>query len=46
MKIGICNDCATKHIWASEEGKQGITQAHWDYWDKMGSAYDKGVIIV
>ena len=46
MKIGVCLDCATNHKWMTPGAKAGITQAHWDYWDKLGGKYDKEVILV
>jgi len=46
MKIGICVDCAKSHAWTTPEAKAGITQAHWDIWDKQGGRYDKEVVLV
>jgi hypothetical protein len=46
MKIGVCVPCAKDHAWTSPTAKQAITQAHWDYWDKMGGKYDKEVVLV
>lgn len=46
MKIGVCLDCAKSHAWMSPKVKEGITQAHWDYWDKKGAKYDKEVVVV
>ncbi len=46
MKIGVCTDCAKNHRWTIPEVKQGITQAHWSHWDKLGAKYDKEITLV
>lgn len=46
MPIGICLDCSTGNKWNTPEGKKGIAQAHFDYWEKAGGHYDKELSIV
>lgn len=44
MQIAVCVDCSKK-IFTPDE-KVGMTQAHFDAWDKLGATYDKAVVIV
>lgn len=46
MLIAVCLSCATSHAWTTPEAKKGITQAHWDHWDKEGGKYDREIVIV
>jgi len=45
MKVGVCMDCANSHAWTTPQAKEGITKAHWDYWDKGNCTYDKEIVI-
>ena len=45
MKIALCKDCATSHAWTTSEAKKGLTQAHWDAWDKTGHTYSKEIVM-
>lgn len=46
MPIGVCRECATGHKYDTAEAKQGITEAHWKYWESQGAKPDKAVVIV
>lgn len=46
MPIGVCRDCATNHKYDSVEAKQGITEAHWKYWESQGAKPDRSIVIV
>lgn len=46
MQVAVCKTCATTHAWTTPEAKIGITQAHFDAWDRTGASYDKAVVLV
>lgn len=46
MNVAVCTDCARSHAWATPEAKEGITQAHWDRWDKEHGIYSKEIVLV
>lgn len=44
MRVAVCLECSKKKF--SPEDKKEMTEAHFAVWDKLGSKYDKEIVIV
>lgn len=46
MHIGLCKDCASSHVWATDSGKKTVTQWHHQFWSERGGLFDPEIKIV
>lgn len=46
MRIAVCKKCATDGTWATDSGKDTITDWHHVYWERSGVAVDREIVIV